>query len=76
MFEEYKDIFGRPREGVHAYRIADVAFVDVIACIILIIILTMAGVGQIVPVTLMVFLTGIVSHRMFGVRTTIDKLLF
>ena len=31
---DYKDIFGKPGEGGHAYRIFDIAIVDVIFTII------------------------------------------
>lgn len=32
---EYKYIFGRPREGAHAYRLFDIAVVDVAATVLL-----------------------------------------
>jgi len=38
----YKDIFGRPREGAHAYRVFDIAVVDVVATIILAFIISRA----------------------------------
>ena len=31
---QYKDLFGRPKEGAHAYRLFDVAVVDVVATIV------------------------------------------
>lgn len=65
---KYKDIFGKPNEGVHSYRILDIAIVDVIATIII---------GSIFNFNLFnLFLLGIISHRIFCVRTTVDKILF
>ena len=34
-FCKYKDIFGKPKEGVHSYRIMNIAIVDVLATILL-----------------------------------------
>lgn len=65
---KYKDILGVPGEGVHSLRVFGLAVVDVLATI------AVAYVMKI-PVWL-AFLIGIILHRMFCVRTTIDKLLF
>ena len=35
MFCEYKDIFGKVGEGVHSYRIFNIAVVDVVSTIIM-----------------------------------------
>lgn len=77
MFCKYKNIFGKVGEGIHSYRILNIAVVDVIATIILAFII-----NKIFPqlkfkkVLLILFLLGILLHRLFCVRTTIDKLLF
>lgn len=82
MLCAYKDTFGEPREGVHAIRMwGDLAAVDVV--------LTLVGplllVGLVKPqkplrayvrYTLTLVVCGIVLHRLFCVRTTIDRLLF
>jgi len=77
MFCKYKNIFGKVGEGVHSYRLFNIAVVDVVATIVLAFII-----NKIFPqykfkkVLLVLFLLGIVAHRLFCVRTTIDKLLF
>jgi hypothetical protein len=77
MFCKYKNIFGKVGEGVHSYRLFNIAVVDVVATIVLAYII-----NKIFPqhrfkkVLLVLFLLGIVAHRLFCVRTTIDKLLF
>ncbi len=71
----YKDMFGKPGEGAHAYRLFDIAIVDVILTLILAIIISLK-VGSFAVNASALFLTSIVLHRIFCVRTTVDKLLF
>jgi len=73
---QYKNIFGRPREGAHAYRLFDIAVVDVAATFVL-----AFFVARVFGVTfwkslVACFLIGVISHRAFCVRTTVDKILF
>ena len=73
---KYRYLFGKPGKGIHSYRIFNIAIVDVILTILggLLIshftkisyFLTIGG----------LFLLGVILHRLFCVRTTIDKLLF
>jgi uncharacterized membrane protein len=72
----YKDIFGRPREGAHAYRFFNIAVVDVIATIILAFIVARAFGFVFWKSLVALFIIGIISHRMFCVRTTVDKWVF
>jgi hypothetical protein len=72
----YKDIFGRPREGAHAYRIFDIAVVDVAATIILAFIISRLFGLSFWKSLVALFIIGILSHRAFCVRTKVDKLLF
>jgi hypothetical protein len=72
----YKDIFGRPREGPHAYRIFDIAVVDVAATIVLAFIIARVFGFVFWKSLVTLFLVGILSHRAFCVRTTVDKLIF
>ena len=72
----YKDIFGRPREGAHAYRIYNIAIVDVAATIIVAFIISRAFALSFWKSLVGLFLIGIISHRAFCVRTTVDKWVF
>ena len=73
---KYKDLFGIPKTGVHSYRFLNLAIADVI--------MTIIGAGLIsylfkisfLFTTISLFILGIILHRLFCVRTTIDKLLF
>jgi hypothetical protein len=76
MFCQYKNIFGVPGEGVHSTRIFNIAIVDVIFTIILGLILSKYLSYSIYHILVILFLLGIFFHRIFCVRTTVDKLLF
>ena len=79
---KYRDLLGKPNEGIHSYRIMDIAIVDVILTFLLAKILqntsnNLLGLNHTYVVYLFgLFVLGIVLHRIFCVRTTIDKLLF
>lgn len=74
---KYKNIFGEPNTGVHKIRIFNIAVIDVVATIIL-----GYGISKLYKklsfskILIILFLLGIISHKIFCVRTTIDKLLF
>lgn len=73
---QYKNIFGKVGEGIHSHRFLDIAIVDVISTILLALFiswLTKYSIYYVIPGT---FLFGILAHRAFCVRTTVDKLLF
>ena len=72
----YKYIFGKPSEGVHSYRIFDIAIVDVISTLIGAYIIAKYNNYNFYEIAIILFLLGIILHRLFCVRTTIDKLLF
>ena len=72
----YKDIFGRPREGAHAYRLFDIAVVDVAATVLLALVISRIFGLSFWKSLVVLFIIGIISHRAFCVRTTVDKLVF
>jgi len=72
----YKDIFGRPREGAHAYRIFDIAVVDVAATVIVAFVIASVFSVAFWKSLVGLFIAGIISHRVFCVRTTVDKWVF
>jgi uncharacterized membrane protein len=73
---KYKDVFGRPREGAHAYRIFNVAVVDVITTVVVAFLIARAFGFVFWKSLVVLFLIGIISHRMFCVRTTVDRWVF
>lgn len=73
---KYKNIFGEPGKGPHSYRLFGVAIVDVVLTIIAAYIISYFFKYPFIYVLLILFASGIVLHRLFCVRTTVDKLLF
>lgn len=73
---KYKNMFGEPNTGLHSYRIFNIAIVDVLLTLILAYIISYFLQIPFLFSALFMFLLGIVAHRLFCVRTTIDKLLF
>ena len=77
MLCKYKNLFGKVNKGIHSYRILNIAIVDVL--------LTIIGAYMIhlfnpkykfIYTLIFLFILGIILHRIFCVRTTVDKLLF
>jgi hypothetical protein len=73
---KYKDALGKPGEGIHSYRFMGVAIADVIMTIIGALIISFFIKKSFLLVLIVLFILGIILHRLFCVRTTIDKLLF
>jgi hypothetical protein len=72
----YKDVFGAPKTGVHRYRLFGVAVVDVLATVLLAWLVAKTTGHRMLVVLPLMFLLGIVAHRLFCVRTTVDMWLF
>ena len=79
LFCQYKDIFGKPNEGVHSYRLFNIAIVD----------LGMTLIGGYLMHTfyfnkymslfefiLLLLLFGVFVHKLFCVKTTINNIIF
>ena len=75
-FCKYKDFFGAPNTGLHRYRIFDLAIIDVIFTIITGYLIAKLFNISVYNTIIILFILGILMHRLFCVRTTIDKLLF
>lgn len=73
---KYKNILGVPGQGPHSYRIFNIAIVDVVLTIIVAYIISYIYNISFVKTSITLFILGILLHRLFCVRTTIDKLLF
>ena len=76
----YKDLFGIPGAGLRTYRVFNIAIYDVVVTIIVSLIiwwiLNMYYKFSFLPFLGAIFLLGIVAHRVFCVRTGVDKMLF
>lgn len=75
-FCQYKDIIGKPGEGAHSYRFLGFAIVDTATVIIVALLFAWYFKWNVWYTLVGFFITGILAHRLFCVRTTVDKLLF
>lgn len=77
MFSNYKDIFGKPNEGIHSYRIFNIAILDVLMTIVGAYLICLINSNyNFFTILLILFLLGIIFHHIFGVKTTINKIIF
>ena len=70
------DIFGQVNQGIHSYRLFGLAIVDVIITIMGSYVISYVFRVSFWYTLCIVFIIGIILHRYFNVRTTIDKMLF
>ena len=75
-FKNFSEIFGRPNEGVHSYRFMNLAVVDVLLTIIGSFIIARIFNWNFFLTLLVIFILGIILHRLFCVNTTINKFIF
>ncbi len=73
---KYSDIFGEVGKGTHSYKILNVAVVDVVATIAVSALISFSFNINFIIILICLFLLGIISHRLFCVNTTIDRLIF
>jgi hypothetical protein len=73
---KYKNALGVPGKGIHSYRLFGVAIADVIMTIIGAILISFFFKTNLTYTIICLFLLGIFLHRLFCVRTTVDKILF
>ena len=73
---KYKDIFGLPNKGIHSYRFLDLAIADIVMTILGAILISYFFKISLLYTSIFLFGLGIILHRLFCVRTTIDKLLW
>jgi len=69
-------MFAKPNTGPHQYRIFNIAIVDVVLTILLAYGISWYFNYPFLPTLGILFLLGIFVHRLFCVRTTVDKLIF
>ena len=73
---KYKNSLGEPKKGIHSYRLFGLAIVDVVMTILGALLISYIFKYSFLYTTISFFILGIILHRLFCVRTTVDKLLF
>ena len=72
---KYKNILGKPKEGIHSIRIFNIAVMDVLFTILGALALHYTFKISFVYCLAGLFLLGIICHHIFCVDTTINRLL-
>ena len=74
----YKNMFGEPNKDSHKYRIPviNLAFIDVLLTVIIGYSISNYFSYSFISVMLILISISILAHRLFCVRTTVDKFLF
>jgi hypothetical protein len=75
MFCQYKDSLGIPEKGFHTHFMG-IAVMDVVATIVLMELVVYFFKTPRLLTLFALLLTGVVLHRLFCVRSTVDKYLF
>lgn len=71
---KWKDIFGKPKEGMHKHRIFGMAAVDLVATILLAYVISLSVPRWNFFIILAVLLAlSVVVHKMFCVKTTLSE---
>lgn len=71
----YKDIFGKPNEGAHKYKLFGISIVDTVLTIILALIISKIFKWNFWVVFTIVFIIGEILHYLFCVDTAVIKFL-
>ena len=73
----FKDIFGKPREGVHALRIPvlDIALVDTLLTLAAALLISKLFQSSFLWTFLILLVVGVIVHRMLCVDTRLNKLI-
>lgn len=75
---QYRDILGKPNTGIHSIRFLNISVLDVLLTLLLVKAIQFYFIpnSHFFIIFLSTFILGIFTHKMFGVKTTIDRLLF
>lgn len=74
---KYKDIFGKPNEGVHSYRVFGVASVDLVLTILVAFVIKyFVPSWSFILIIISLFILAIIVHKLFCVETALNKFIF
>lgn len=75
FFTKYKDIFGKPNEGLHAHRTYGFATIDIVLTIIAAIIISKYWKYTFISALISLFIIAQVLHYLVGVETAFIKMM-
>ena len=75
---KYKDVLGKPNEGIRKIRdpVFGTALSDVIIMLLASFLISNYFNYSLSSVVILMFILSVLAHRLFCVRTTVDKFLF
>lgn len=73
---KYKHIFGKENEGVHSYRLFNIAIYDLIFTILGAALISFSFRISFWMTLIIVIILGIILHRVFCVNTTVNMMIF
>ena len=73
---KYKNVLGKPNEGIHSYRFMGISIVDSVITVVAAYFISHKFKKPFGITLLSLFILGIIVHKLFCVRTTIDKVIF
>ena len=73
---KYKDLLGKPKQGIHSYRILNIAVADLLMTILFALLLSYILKYSFIIILIILLLLGIILHRIFCVHTTVNDFLF
>lgn len=76
MLCPYRHILGEERKGFHSLRLFDVAIGDVLLTILVSLFISYISKVNIIITFIIVFIIGIIVHRLFCVNTKINMMIF
>lgn len=71
----YKDIFGKPNEGVHSYRFFGIAIVDLFLTLLVAYIVAYKYKKSFIEISVVFIIIGIIAHSLFCVDTAFNRFL-
>jgi hypothetical protein len=74
-FKKYAEVFGTPNAGVHKYRFANVAVVDMLITMAAAIVISMSTTIPLTITIIGLLLLAILAHTLFGVNTPTQRFL-
>jgi uncharacterized membrane protein YgaE (UPF0421/DUF939 family) len=73
---QFRDIFGKPNQGVHSIRFMGIAIVDFILTVLVAFIISYLFGFNFWAILIILILSGIILHRVFCVKTAVNKVIF
>lgn len=76
VFKEYRYLFGVEKEGIHSYRLYDIAIADVIMTIIGAILFSYVFKIDYLISLIFLFTLGVILHYLFCVESTVNMYIY